>query len=92
MATVAPQLILMPSAALSAIGVSSVPKLLLTSIEAADALGISQRTLHDLTAPRGPLRAVRLGDRTLRYAIESLREDISRLQEQQNASAGEGVE
>ncbi|MFH5806140.1 helix-turn-helix domain-containing protein [Alienimonas sp. DA493] len=39
---------------------------LLTTLEAADALGISERKLRDLTSPRGPIRAVRLG-RLVRY-------------------------
>lgn len=44
---------------------AAVPKLLLTAPEAARALSISPRTLWSLTAPRGPIPAVRLGSRVL---------------------------
>ncbi|MEX2169501.1 MAG: hypothetical protein WD851_09320 [Pirellulales bacterium] len=86
MPSAAPQLVLMPPEAFVSLGISSVPKLLLTTLETCDALGISQRQLFDCTAPRGPFRAVKLGDRTLRYAVETLREDIARLQQEQSAS------
>jgi predicted DNA-binding transcriptional regulator AlpA len=45
--------------------------LLLTAREAARALAISERTLWGLTAPRGPIRPVRVG-RAIRYAPAEL--------------------
>jgi excisionase family DNA binding protein len=45
---------------------SGVRRLLLTAREAAAYLAISERTLWSLTAPRGPIRVVRIG-RTVRY-------------------------
>lgn len=53
-----------------------VPKLLLTSREAARALSISQRTLWSLTAPRGPIPAVHLS-RSVRYSEATLRRWIA---------------
>jgi excisionase family DNA binding protein len=50
-------------------------KLLLTVREAAEALSVSERTLWALTAPRGPIRSVRLG-RSVRYSADSLRDWI----------------
>lgn len=49
---------------------------LLRAREAADYLSISERHLCNLTAPRGPIRAVRLG-RSLRYARETLDKAIA---------------
>ncbi len=40
-------------------------RLALSTKEAAAALGISERTLYALTAPRGDLRSVKAGSRTL---------------------------
>jgi hypothetical protein len=53
-------------------------RLLLTSREAATALSISPRMLWKLTAPRGPIPAIRLGGRgatarALRYSVDDLR-------------------
>lgn len=42
-----------------------IPRLLLSRDEAAVAIGLSVRELDDLTAPRGPLRCVRVGRRVL---------------------------
>ncbi len=47
-------------------------KLLLSAREAARALSISPRSLWSLTAPRGPIRCVRLAGRVL-YNPETLR-------------------
>jgi predicted DNA-binding transcriptional regulator AlpA len=47
------------------------PRLLLTSREAAATLAVSERTLWGLTAPRGPIRPVRVG-RAIRYAPTEL--------------------
>lgn len=46
-------------------------KLLLTSLEAADALSVCEKTLWQLTAPRGPIVPVRIG-RAVRYGRRSL--------------------
>jgi excisionase family DNA binding protein len=51
-------------------------RLLLTVREAAQALSVSERTLWALTAPRGPIRSVRLG-RSVRYSADSLRDWIA---------------
>lgn len=45
--------------------------LLLTPRDAAQALAVSERTLWGLTAPRGPLPAVRIG-RAVRYSRDAL--------------------
>ena len=45
--------------------VPSAERLLLTIPEAAAQLTISQRKLFDLSAPRGPLLAVRIGSRVM---------------------------
>ena len=46
-------------------------RLALSTKEAAAALGISERTLYALTAPRGDLRSVKAGSRTL-YPITDI--------------------
>jgi excisionase family DNA binding protein len=51
---------------------------LMTSREAAAVLQISERKLWSLTKPRGPLPAVRVGKRSVRYAPD----DIQRYMEQ----------
>ncbi|HEY1378989.1 MAG TPA: helix-turn-helix domain-containing protein [Gemmataceae bacterium] len=48
------------------------PALLLTPRAAAAALAVSPRTLWGLTAPRGPIPAVKIG-RSVRYSAEALR-------------------
>ena len=58
-------------------------KLLLNSAEAAQALGISERTLWSLTAS-GEIPVVRVR-RSVRYAVDSLREWIES-QERQGGS------
>mgnify|MGYP001287929504 CR=1 FL=1 len=55
-------------------------KILLTLREAAEALGISERTLWSMTAPRGPVPVVRIGGRAVRYRVEAL-EQFARDQE-----------
>ena len=47
-------------------------KLLLTPCEAAEALSICEKSLWSLTAPRGPIKCVRLG-RSVRYSPDALR-------------------
>lgn len=46
--------------------------LVLRPREAAQALGISERTLWSLTAPRGPLPCVKIG-RSVRYCPDALK-------------------
>lgn len=52
------------------------PKLLLTPREAAQTLGVSTRTLFTWTAS-GQLPAVRLGARSVRYAMSDLENFIA---------------
>jgi len=52
------------------------PKLLLTPREAAETLSVCEKSLWSLTAPRGPIKCVRLG-RSVRYSIEALREFVA---------------
>jgi len=47
------------------------PRLLLSVREAAQALSICEKSLWNLTQPRGPLPAVRIG-RAVRYAVADL--------------------
>jgi excisionase family DNA binding protein len=54
-------------------------QLLLTPTEAADALRVSPKSLYSLTAPRGPIRAVRIG-RSVRYSVDALRQWIAQQQ------------
>jgi len=53
-------------------------KILLKAPEAAEALSISNRTLWDMTAPRGPIPVVRIGT-SVRYAIEDLAAAVAAL-------------
>lgn len=48
------------------------PTLLLTARDAAKALAISEKTLWTLTTPRGPIPAIRVGERSLRYSVVAL--------------------
>jgi len=52
-------------------------KLLLAAREAAEALSVSERTLSRITAPRGPLPAIRFANKTTRYAVSDLEEFIA---------------
>lgn len=56
------------------------PRLLITTQQAAEALGVSPRTLWSLTYPRGPLPCVRVG-RAVRYDVQDLRELIAQQKE-----------
>lgn len=51
-------------------------KLLLTAPEAARALAVSARKLWSLTAS-GEIPVVRVGERSVRYSVEALREWIA---------------
>jgi hypothetical protein len=53
---------------------------LLTRKVAAGALAVSERTLFGMTAPRGPIPAVRLG-RAIRYDARDLVAFIDRIKE-----------
>ena len=57
------------------------PPLLLTVKEAAALLAISARTLWSLTAPRGPIRPVRVRGRSIRCAPSELQRWIDAQQE-----------
>ncbi len=46
--------------------------LLLTPREAAKALAISDKTLWNITEPRGTIPAIRVGERSLRYSVLAL--------------------
>lgn len=50
---------------------SALPKLLLRPREAADAMGVCEKTLWSLTSPRGPIPCVRLGT-AVRYSPDAL--------------------
>jgi hypothetical protein len=49
-------------------------RLALTAREAADALGITERTLWSLSEPRGPIPSFRIGPggRSIRYSVAAL--------------------
>jgi excisionase family DNA binding protein len=53
------------------------PTLLLTAREAAKALAISEKTLWSLTTPRGPIPAIRVGERSIRYSVAALEKWIA---------------
>lgn len=55
-----------------ATGIAPAPRLLLTSREAAEVLGISTKTLWDQTTPRGPIPVVKLSPGTVRYSLAAL--------------------
>jgi excisionase family DNA binding protein len=55
--------------------------LLLTPRDAARALAVSPRTLWALTAPRGPIPAVRIG-RAVRYSTDALHSYVAAAQQQ----------
>ena len=59
-------------------------KLLLSANEAAKTLSICPRTLWSMTAPRGPIVALKIGARTL-YPVDALRQWINA-----QVSTGEG--
>ncbi|NNJ26411.1 helix-turn-helix domain-containing protein [Alienimonas chondri] len=47
------------------------PRMLLSAADARKALGLSERTLRNLTVPHGPIPAVRVG-RLVKYRPEAL--------------------
>ena len=57
----------------------TIERLLLTSREAAESLGICERTLYGLTR-RGELRAVKIG-RSVRYSMDDLKTWIKKSSE-----------
>jgi predicted DNA-binding transcriptional regulator AlpA len=57
--------------------ITETPRLTLRPRQAAAALGISERTLWSLTAPRGPIPCVRIGAgkrKTVLYPADALRD------------------
>lgn len=64
---------------------NSTARLLLTSREAAKALAVSERTLWQLTAPRGPILSIRVGKRGVRYSLSTLTKWIESQQPEGNA-------
>ena len=56
------------------------PALLLTPKQAAVALAISPKTLWSLTAPRGPIPMIRVGERSVRYSVVALQRWIEQQQ------------
>jgi excisionase family DNA binding protein len=60
------------------------PPLLVDSRRAAKLLSVSERTVWSITAPRGPLPAVRIG-RAVRYSVEAIRAYV---EAQQTGAAG----
>jgi predicted site-specific integrase-resolvase len=55
---------------------------------AAEMLGISQRSLHAWTVPRGPIPVVRVpGKRTVRYSVDALQKWIEQQQQDANQNA-----
>jgi hypothetical protein len=66
----------MPADLLSPSPPPTIPKLLLTAREAAAALSICGKTLFTMTAPRGPLRCIRIG-KSVRYAVTDLQQFIA---------------
>lgn len=53
------------------------PTLLLNPRDTAKALAISEKTLWSLTEPRGPIPAIRVGERSLRYSVAALEQWIA---------------
>jgi uncharacterized protein YbbK (DUF523 family) len=51
---------------------SEIPRLLLSAKDAARAMAVCPRTLWSLSKPRGPIKVVRLGKRTL-YSVDELK-------------------
>jgi len=70
-----------------------IPRLALKPKEAAESLGLSEKGLWNITAPRGDLPCVRLGSRVL-YAPHQIRHWLNRKAVRQQAeaqgAAGEG--
>jgi hypothetical protein len=56
---------------------TSEPQLLITSRDAARRLCICERTLHNLSQPRGDLPVVRLPGRMVRYDVAALQRWIA---------------
>ena len=68
-------------------------KISLRPREAAQALGISPRTLWGLTAPRGPIPCVRVGSgsrRTVLYPTAELQAWLSQQADNTNSQPGKG--
>jgi predicted DNA-binding transcriptional regulator AlpA len=55
-------------------------RLLVKAVEAARLLSVSEKTLWSLTAPRGPIPVVRIGERSIRYSVAALQRWIEQHQ------------
>jgi hypothetical protein len=53
--------------------------ILLTPREAAEELRISEKHLYNQSEPRGPIRKIVIGERCVRYDREQLREDVLKM-------------
>jgi hypothetical protein len=60
--------------------------MLLNARQAAKSLSISERTLHSMTAPRGPIPAVKIGTRVC-YAVPDLERAIEALKVKQSRTS-----
>jgi excisionase family DNA binding protein len=58
----------------------NVPRLALRPEEAAECLGVSPRTLWELTKPRGPIPFKRIGKRSIRYSVRDLESYLESLE------------
>lgn len=54
----------------------SIPRLLVTTREAARILSVSEKTLWNRTEPRGPIPCIRLSPGTIRYSVSALQRFI----------------
>jgi predicted DNA-binding transcriptional regulator AlpA len=63
------------------------PTLLLTARDAAKSLAISEKNLWSLTTPRGPIPAIRVGERSVRYSVAALQRWIDEQQSSDVAPA-----
>ena len=56
-------------------------RLAITLRDAAKLLAVSEKTLWSMTAPRGPIPAIRIGRRSVRYLVEDIRGTIALMRE-----------
>jgi predicted DNA-binding transcriptional regulator AlpA len=61
-------------------------RLLIKSLEAVRMLSISEKNLWTLSAPRGPIPTIRVGERSIRYSIAALKKWID---DQQTSQGGD---
>jgi predicted DNA-binding transcriptional regulator AlpA len=70
-----------------AVDENGTPTLLLSAPNAAKALGMSQKLLWSLSAPRGTIPVVRIGVRGVRYSVADLQAWIAEQSTQNPGSA-----